>query len=109
MQIQSSFRNQSMAKLAATTAPSASQAFQPALPTDVADIGNSVQDQDRFDGKLMGQMLGGMIGAGVGAAGGTLAVTLGSAALGLSGWGLAGAGVGAFIAGGVIGGYVGSR
>jgi len=90
-------------------AATAQSSFQPASQNDIVEIGNSVDSQNRFDGRAIAEVLGGAFGAAVGAAGGTLAATLGSAAFGLTGWGLAGAGIAGLVAGGAIGAHLGSN
>lgn len=84
-------------------------ALQPAPSEDLGQVDGFVGQQDRFDSQLAGQLLGGMVGAGVGAAGGTMLATVVSAASGLSGWSMIGAGVVGLVAGGGLGGYIGSR
>lgn len=108
MQIASTL-NKFQANRALSLASTKTIAFQPATPSDIADIGNSVEKQDRFDGKLFGQMVGGMIGGGIGATGGTILGTVVAAAAGAGGWGTAAAGACGLLGGAAVGAYIGSR
>ena len=81
------------------TARESTSSFQPADPTDLVEIGNSVNSQDRFID--LGPIVT-VFGAGAGTIGGGVLGTV-AYAFGASGWAIPAAAVGGGIIGGIIG------
>ena len=83
--------------------------FQAVPSEDLANVDKFVESQDRSYGSQIASGLGGAIGMGLGGTAGTFGAILVSAATGLSGWSMVGAGVVGLVAGAGLGGYIGSR
>lgn len=106
MQISSTFKPFQSRQTGNPAAIQHEATFQPANQGDISDIGNSVQNQERWD---YGRGVGLMFGAAGGAVAGTAAFSIAAAAMDFSGWGTAGAGLAGLVVGGAIGLHLADR